>query len=62
MQVVVDPNHPSDVTTTYNVITGQGRLRVVVPIANSSCVLVLTSNSDGPGSGAKDQLLQACAR
>ncbi len=61
MQVTVDPNNPSVVTGTYNVITGQGRLRDVVPIANSNCVLVLTSNDDGRGSGAKDQLLKACA-
>jgi hypothetical protein len=33
----------------------------VVPIANSNCVLVLTSNDDGRGSGAPDQLLKACA-
>lgn len=61
MQVIVDPNNPSTVTATHDVLTGQGRLRDVVPIANSSCVLVLTSNNDGRGSGAKDQLLKACA-
>jgi len=61
MQVVVDPNNPSVVTATYKVITGHGRLRDVVPIANSNCVLVLTSNDDGRGSGTQDQLLKACA-
>ena len=61
MQVVVNPNNPSAVTATYDVIAGQGRLRDVVPIANSDCVLVLTSNDDGRGSGAEDQLLKACA-
>jgi hypothetical protein len=61
MQVVVDPDNPSRVTATHNVITGRGRLRDVVPIARSNCVLVLTSNDDGRGTGAKDQLLKACA-
>ncbi len=61
MQVIVDPNNPSLVTATYNVISGQGRLRDALPIANSSCLLVLTSNDDGRGSGAQDQLLKACA-
>ena len=61
MQVIVDPNNPSAVTATYNVVTGQGRLRDVLPIANSNCVLVLTSNDDGRGSGAQDQMLKACA-
>lgn len=61
MQVIVDPNNPSAVTATYTVIGGQGRLRDVVPIAGSNCLLVLTSNDDGRGSGAKDQLLKACA-
>jgi glucose/arabinose dehydrogenase len=61
LQVVVDPDNPGYVTTTHNVITGRGRLRDVVPIAGSNCVLVLTSNDDGRGSGVKDQLLKACA-
>ncbi|MBO0847777.1 MAG: PQQ-dependent sugar dehydrogenase, partial [Nocardioides sp.] len=61
MQIIVDPGNPSSVTATYNVITNQGRLRDVVPIANSNCLLVLTSNDDGRGSGAQDQLLKACA-
>ncbi len=61
MQVIVDPNNPSAVTATYTVVTGQGRLRDVLPIANSNCVLLLTSNDDGRGSGAQDQMLKACA-
>ncbi len=61
MQVVVDPDDPSHIIATHNVITGQGRLRDVVPIANSRCILVLTSNDDGRGSGGNDQLLKACA-
>lgn len=61
MQVVVDPNNPSSVTATYNVVTGQGRLRDVLPITGTHCLLLLTSNDDGRGSGAKDQLLKACA-
>ncbi|HEX4214164.1 MAG TPA: PQQ-dependent sugar dehydrogenase [Candidatus Dormibacteraeota bacterium] len=61
MQVIVNPANPSAVTGSYNVVTGHGRLRDVLPIANSNCVLLLTSNDDGRGSGAADQLLKACA-
>lgn len=61
MQVIIDPSNPSVVKAAYTVVTGQGRMRDVVPIRNSNCVLLLTSNDDGRGSGAGDKLLKACA-
>ncbi|MGH2927736.1 MAG: PQQ-dependent sugar dehydrogenase, partial [Solirubrobacteraceae bacterium] len=61
MQVIVSPTDSSTVTATYSVITGHGRLRDVLPIAGTNCLLILTSNDDGRGSGAQDQLLKACA-
>ena len=58
LRVTISATNAALVTGTQTVVTGQGRLRDVVP--SGGCLLLLTSNDDGRGSGASDQLLRAC--